>query len=117
MAISAPARQVKLIDVMTENFARYMLINKVKLRFMSALETGNPDLVSKDPTQTTEASVDKFVASRKSPALDRYLDLSDQANAAMTASMDKEKVKTTAPHKLLDGIEADLAELCIGKRT
>ena len=117
MAISAPARQAKIIDVMTENFARYVLINKIKLRFLSAAETGNPDLVSKDPTEAAEATADKFVASRKSPALKRYLDLSDQATAAMTASMDKEKIKTTAPHNLLAGIEADLAELCIGKRT
>jgi hypothetical protein len=61
--------------------------------------------------------VEKFVASRKSPALKRFLDLTDQANAAMNASMDKEKAKKTLPHNLLAGIEADLAELCIGKRT
>ena len=117
MAISAPARQAKMIDVMTENFARYVLINKIKLRFMSAVETANPALLSKDPTEATEAAVEKFVASRKSPALKRFLDLTDQANAAMNASMDKEKAKKTLPHNLLAGIEADLAELCIGKRT
>jgi len=117
MAISAPARQAKMIDTMTENFARYMLINKIKLRFMSALETANPALLSKDPTEASEAAVEKFVASRKSPALNHFLNLSDQANAAMKESMDKEKAKKTLPHNLLAGIEVDLAELCIGKRS
>ena len=97
MGLSAPARQAKMIDIMTENFARYMLINKIKLRFLSAVETGNPDLKSKDPTEATEAAVEKFVASRKSPALNRFLNLSDQADAAMDASMDKEKAKKNLP--------------------
>jgi hypothetical protein len=117
MALSAPARQVKLIDSMTENFARYMLINKIKLRFASALETANPAILSKDPTEAAEAAAEKFVASRKSPALNRFLNLSDQANAAMTESIDKEQAKKTLPHNFLKGIEADLAELCIGKRS
>jgi hypothetical protein len=117
MAISAPARQAKMIDIMTENFSRYMLINKIKLRFMSALETANPALLSKDPTEASEAEVEKFVASRKSPALNRFLNLSDQANAAMNESIDKEQAKKALPHNLLKGIEVDLADLCIGARS
>ncbi len=117
LAISAPARQVKVIDVMTENFSRYMLINKIKLGFMPALETGDSDLVSKDPTGATDTAVEKFVAKSRSAALNRFLDLSDQSAAALQASLDKEAAKKTAPHNLLKGIEADLAELCIGKRS
>ena len=35
----------------------------------------------------------------------------------MKELMDKEKAKKTLPHNLLAGIELDLAELCIGKRS
>lgn len=116
MAVSAPASQANMIDVLTENFSRYMLINRIKLRFMSAAETGNPELKSKDPTEATEKALEKFVTESKSAALERFLDLSDQAIAAMKASIDKEQAKKTMPHTFLNGIEADLAELCIGPR-
>jgi hypothetical protein len=116
MAISAPARQARMIDVVMENFSRYMLINRIKIRFMSAAETGNPELKSKDPTEATEDALEKFVAKSKSAALKRFLDLSDQATAAMNASIDKEQARKTMPHNFLKGIETDLAELCIGRR-
>jgi hypothetical protein len=117
LAISAPARQAKMIDIMTENFARYMLINRIKLSFLSAVETGNPDIKSKDPTQASEAALDKFVEGSKSKALKRFFALSDQAAAAMDASIDKEQAKKNVPSNFIKDIEADLAELCIGKRS
>ena len=112
LAITAPARQVKILDPIIENFSRYLLVYRVKLRFVSPLETGD---TSTDPTDAVEKAADKFIASRKSKALDRYLDLVEQAAPALTASIKKdEALAAGAPVKLFKGVEADLAELCIG---
>ena len=112
LAITAPARQVKMLDPIIENFSRYLLVYRVKLRFVSPLETGD---TSNDPTDAVEKAAEKFIASRKSKALDRYLDLVEQAAPALTASIKKdEALAAGAPVKLFKGVEADLAELCIG---
>lgn len=112
LAITAPARQVKILDPIIENFSRYLLVYRVKLRFVSPLETGD---TSNDPTDAVEKAADKFIAGRKSKAIDRYLDLVEQAAPALTASIKKdEALAAGAPVKLFKGVEADLAELCIG---
>lgn len=116
LAISAPAQQAKLLDLITENFSRHVLISRIKLTFAPALETGNSELLSKNPTDATEDALDKFVAERKSAALDRYLDLSDESAAALKASIDKRRAVMVAPHNFFEGVEADLAEICIGRR-
>ena len=115
LAIAAPAQQAKLLDHIVENFSRYVLISRIKLGF-APLETGNAELLSKNPTEATEDALDKFVADRKSAALDRYLDLSDESAAALEASIDKKLALTTAPHNFFEGVETDLADICIGRR-
>ncbi len=117
LAISAPARQATLLDLILEHFERYVLINRVKLTAVHPVGAGNQELLSKNPTGATEEAVDKFMASRKSAALDRFLDLSDQNAAAFTASMRKDQViALDGAQQLFKGVEADLAELCIGRR-
>jgi len=116
LAIAAPAQQAKLLDHIIENFSRYVLISRIKLSFASPLETGNAELLSKNPIEATEDALDKFVADRKSAALDRYLDLSDESAAALEASIDKRRVVTTSPHNFFEGVEVDLADICIGRR-
>jgi len=117
LAISAPARQAAILDLVIEHFARYLLISRTKPVFASPLETGNQDILSKNPTDAVEKAMDRFVASKKSAALDRYLDLSDRAAAAQTASLKKEQVIALGgPHSFFKGVEADLAELCNGAR-
>jgi len=116
LAIAAPARQATLLDHIIENFRRYVLISRIKLTFAPPLETGNAELVAKNPTEAIEDALDKFVADRKSAALDLYLDLSDESTAALKASIDKGRVLTTSPHNLFEGVETDLADICIGRR-
>jgi hypothetical protein len=117
LAISAPARHAKVLETTLEDFERYVLINRIKLTPVHPLATGNVELEAKNPTVATEEALEKFVASRKSAALERYLNLSDQAAAAMVASIDKDKAKRTPPHAFFKGVEADLAELCITRRS
>jgi len=116
LAISAPAQQAKLLDIIIENFSRYVLISRIKLTFASPLATGNAELLSKNPTDATEDAVDKFLAARKSAALDRYLDLYDESAAALEASIDKKRAVRVSPHNFFEGVEVDLADICIGRR-
>ncbi len=111
LAISAPARQAKLLDTIFED-------RRIKLTAIHPLSTGNEELLSKNPTDATEEAIDKFMAGKKSAALNRFLDLSDQAAAASVASAKKDQVIALGgPHNLFKGVEADLAELCIGRRS
>jgi len=116
LAIAEPARQAKLLDTIFEQFDRYVLISRIKLTGVSPLGTGNEELLGRDPTDATEDALDKFIASSKSAALKRFLDLSDQAAAASAASIKKEQAVLAGPHTFFKGVEADLAELCIGYR-
>lgn len=118
LAIAAPAQQANLLETTLENFERYVLIRRIKLTPVHPLATGNVQLEARNPTEATEKAIEKFVASRKSAALERYLDLSDQAAAALKASMKKDKVIASGGGpNLFNGVEADLAELCIGYRS
>ena len=120
LAIYEPERQAKVLDLIFENFERYVLIHRIRLTQVHPLRTGNQELLSKNPTDATEKAVDKFLASKKSAALDRFLDLSDHVQAAIAASagsMAKDQsAKFLRVLDLFNGVETDLAELCIGTR-
>jgi hypothetical protein len=118
LATAAPARQAKLLDAIFEQFDRHVLISRIKLTAVSPLATGNEELLGKNPTDATEEALHKFVASRKSAALKRFLDLSDQAVAASTTTIRKDQILALGgAHQLFRGVETDLAELCIGRRS
>jgi hypothetical protein len=117
LAIAEPMRQARMIDGIFEQFARYVLIARIKLAFASPLETGNQDILSKNPSDATEQALIKYVESKKSPALDRFLDLSDQAAAASRASIRTDMAASLGPSMLFKGLDADLAGLCIGLRS
>ena len=116
-AIVEPALQAQIADTVFEQFARYVFINRIKLSVMSPLETGNQELLSKNPTNATQDEVEKFLDSHKSATLDRFLDLAEQALAASSASMRKDPAALAGPTAILKGMEVDLADLCIGRRS
>ena len=120
LAIYEPERQAKVLDFIFENFDLYVMIHRIRLTLVHPLRTGNQELLSKNPTDATEKAVDKFLASKKSAALDRFLALSDEVQAgiaASAASMAKDQsAKFLRVLDLFNGVETDLAELCIGTR-
>jgi hypothetical protein len=116
LAIAEPMRQAKVADGVSQQFSRYVLIARIKLSSLSPLETGNEELLGKNPSSATEDALVKFVTRSKSAALNRFLDLSDQAAAASAASIRKDQVALAGPSAIFKGMEADLAELCIGSR-
>src|SRR5581483_6499163 len=87
LALAAPMRQAQLLDAIVDQFSRYLLIARIKLAQISPLATGNEELLAKDPSGASEDALVKYVARSKSAAVQRFLDLSDQAAAASAASI------------------------------
>jgi hypothetical protein len=114
LAIAQPMRLAKVLDSIFEQFDRYALISRIKLTPVSPLATGNSDLLGKNPTEATEQELQKFVRKNaRSAALHRFLELSEQAEAARSASLRKEAIPGGGAPGFFRGVEADLAELCI----
>jgi hypothetical protein len=114
LALKQPIRLANILDSIFEQFERYALVSKIKLTPVSPLPTGNEKLLDKNPTEATEKKLDKFLGSTKSPALARYLALSEQSAAATKAAIAKDKVPPGGPLAFFRGVETDLAEICIG---
>jgi hypothetical protein len=116
LTLVQPMRLAKVIDSIFEQFERYVLISKIKLAAVFPLATGNAKLLSRSPIEATEKKLDKLFATAKSAALDRYLELSEQASAATKAAMKKDKIPPLGPLAFFKGVETDLAEICIGAK-
>ncbi len=116
LEMERPIRLANIADSIFEQFDRHLLVQRIKLTAVSPLGTGNEALLNKNPTEATEEKIDKFVAASKSPALKKYLKLSQQSIAASVAAMKKEDARKAGPSAFFGGVEADLAELCIGPR-
>jgi hypothetical protein len=113
LAMEAPIRQAKILDLIFEHFDRYNLISRVKLGTVSPLGTGNEALLRLNPTDATEKKLDAFADQSRSKALKRFLQLSEQAGAAQAAAIKTISSPPPLPHTFFKGVETDLAELCI----
>jgi len=116
LELERPIRLANIADSIFEQFDRHLLVQRIQLTAVSPLGTGNEALLNMNPTEATQEKVDKFVAPSKSPALKKYLKLSQQSIAASVAAMKKEDARKAGPSAFFGGVEADLAELCIGPR-
>ena len=116
LELERPIRLASIVDSVFEQFERYLLVKRIKLTAVSPLGTGNDALLKMNPTEAAEEKVDKFVAASKSPALKKYLKLAQQSVAANVAAMKKEETSKAGPGAFFGGVEADLAELCIGAK-
>ena len=114
LELERPIRLASIADLIFEQFDRHLLVKRIKLMAVSPLGTANEALLNMDPTEATEEKVEKFLAASKSPALRKYLKLSQQSVAATVAAMKKEETSKAGPSAFFGGVEADLAELCIG---
>ena len=108
-----PARLARVLSQVTEQFDRYALIARIKLYAISPIARGEPD--SENPTEATEAAVQKHLDEHPSDQVERYLELQDAVDAAMPKGL-RAGAKNIGPMAFLAGADRDLAELCIGKR-
>lgn len=114
--LERPSMHAGVLNAFFEQFDRYMLVKRIRLTAVSPLSTANEALQKLDPTDAADAAVDKYIAASKSTALRRYIKLSEQSNAATGEATKLEQVRKNGPLEFLDGIDADLAELCIGPK-
>jgi hypothetical protein len=89
--IERPIRLTSVLDTVFEQFDRYAASAGIKLAAVSPLAGGNDILLTKDPTEQSEKDLKTFVASHRSPALQQFLKLSEDAADAMTAAIRPER--------------------------
>ncbi|HTF75170.1 MAG TPA: hypothetical protein VK620_12685 [Bradyrhizobium sp.] len=114
--IEQPIRQAKTLDFIFEQFDRYVLLNQIKIAPVSPAASGNIDVLHANPTEAAEETLDDFIETNKSPQIERFLALSEQATEATQGAIKKEQAVRTEPGTFYRGIKLDLAELCIGSR-
>jgi len=107
-----PARLAKMLDSLTEQFDRYVLIGRFKLVSVSAVARGDP---TGDPTDAAEAAAQKYLEENPSDQAERYLELHDAVEAATPKGFQR-RAQDLSPMILFAGADRDLAELCVGKR-
>ena len=111
--IERPIRLTAVLDSIFEQFDRYASSAGIKLAPVSPLAGGNDILLTKDPTEASEKALKEFIATHQSPALKRFLKLSEDAADAMTAAVSSEQAEKAGPATFFRGVEADLAGLCV----
>jgi len=111
--IERPIRLTAVLDSVFEQFDRYASTTGIKLAPVSPLAGGNDILLTKDPTEASEKALKEFIATHQSPALKRFLKLSEDAADAMTAAVSAEQAEKAGPATFFRGIESDLAEICV----
>jgi hypothetical protein len=114
--IEQPIRMAKVLDFIFEQFDRYVLLNRIKIAPVSPAASGNIDVLRANPTEAAEEALDDFIETNKSPQIERFLALSEQATEATQGAIKKEQAVRAGPGTFYRGIELDLAELCIGLR-
>jgi len=114
LAIERPRRLAFLLDYVFEQFSRYVLINRIKFGQVSPLATGNETLLRANPTEKAEAELEQYLKTNTSPQVRRYIELNEQAAAALKASLNTDQVRNNfSPTALFRGAEKDLAALCV----
>ena len=112
IALNRPA---KVLDSLVESFDSYVMIKRIKLDPVGPLGSGDPELLRKNPTEATEAAVQRFVDEHPSRRLDRYFELVEAREAASVKGFTAVAMKL-GPVAYFGGVETDLAELCVGRR-
>jgi hypothetical protein len=114
LAVEKALRLAKVADYVVEQLDRYALLTRIKLRSVSPLSTGNDRLLDANPAERVEQELEEIEAKSTSPELRRFRDLGDKAAEALQAALKTREALTVGPGTYFRGVEADLAELCIG---
>jgi hypothetical protein len=112
VSAEAPARYANVLSRVAENLARFALIARVKLvRSISPYD--NRAIDEADPSNATQGELEALLANDKTGVLERYLGITRVAQTPFDDAVDIDKLKSYGPGNLLEGIEGDLAELCV----
>lgn len=116
IAVERPVRLAKVADFVVEQFDRYAVLTRLNVRNVSPISTGNDALLNANPTERIEDELDKLATMAKSMELPRFLELADHTTDALTAAIRKDQMLLVGPSTFYRGVEADLAEFCVGQR-
>jgi hypothetical protein len=111
--LERPIRLAKVLDFVVEQFDRYVLLNRIKLKPISPLATGDDRLMAINPTEASEEALERFMAGRRPRQLQRYVALSEAAGVATMSAFNREAAGLWGPKTFYSGVEDDLAELCV----
>lgn len=114
--LSRPRRLASVVTHTFEQLDHYITAARINLENLTPVARGEPEPLPEDPSAAAEEAAEKFVAQSSSDALQRYLDLADQADEARNRSMKTEGVRKLNPRELFAGADRDLAALCIRKK-
>jgi hypothetical protein len=91
LEIEQPIRLAKVLDFIFEQFDRYVLLNRIKIAPVSPAASGNDDVLRANPTEAAAEALDDFIETNKSPQIERFLALSEQATEATHAGGHQER--------------------------
>lgn len=115
--LAEPAKLAALADQIAQTLDRRALLARLRLRPMLApTSTGNESLLRANPARESSEAAERFLKSRDSPALRRWLELQNALADAAREFESHESVTSVGPIQLMPDLPLDLERLCIGRR-
>jgi hypothetical protein len=116
--IERPIRLATVLDFVVEQFDRYVLLNRIQLKSISPIATGNIRLMAANPSEASQEPLGRAKAGRKPRQVEpsqvqRYVALSEASGAAIMSAFNREAASLWSPKTFYSGVEDDLAEFCI----
>lgn len=113
LEIGRPAQLDNLVDRVTEQFDRYVLLKRIGLvRQLSPISTGS-DLMAESRAEPSEDAAEAFAEANQTPALQRFRQLVEAMGEAMVAATDQERLLRHGPGQSFPGADAELRAHCI----
>jgi len=109
-----PALRATLADFIAEAVDRYGLMAGIKLKSqVSRVSTGKQALFDADPTEQATQEAERFLESRKSARLARWVEIQTAVLEAQQQAADRETFLRMGPMDMTPGADADFADLCV----
>ena len=113
--IMRPGKLDALVDQTTETFDRYVMLSGFTLDNISPISTGS-ELMEKSRVESSSEQVDAFMASNDTPAIQRYIALSEATEETLQAALAHDQVLKYGPTQWMAGLDDDLRAACVGNR-
>jgi hypothetical protein len=102
-----------VLDFLAEHLDRYLNFKNIGWTRFAVTWTGKTHLVLQQPRIEAEQTIQQILAAKRPPQLARYLELEDHAKKALVKALDFDKFWSLRAATFFEGVEKDLAALCI----
>jgi len=114
LALEQPTRFSDVADRVAENLARYLLLHRISLKKpVWRLELGDTSLTDRYNSDDALEARYQFVANSQSPQLKQYIGLLKTMLEVRVANGDRTAALQYGPTQFFQGVETELAALCI----